>query len=94
MPTHTGAGVDLGLLEVFGLGTMTGKKILVVRAECWVSGMLPVAVDQNSGVLLARSYRGRVNAKAAQSILQAVLHERQLCSWVQALSLFRGAKRS
>lgn len=62
-------------LEVLGLGRVKGKKILVVRAAVWESEMLPVAVDQSDGVMLARSHRGKVNAKAVQSILQAVLGE-------------------
>lgn len=54
---------------------MKGKKIPVVRAGTWESEMLPVAVDQGDGVMIAGSHRGRVNAKAAQSILQAALGE-------------------
>lgn len=54
---------------------MKGKKIPAVRAEVWEAEMLPVARDRSDGVMLARSHRGRGNAKAAQSILQAVLGE-------------------
>ena len=54
---------------------MKGKKIPVVRAEVWESEMLPVAVDQSDGVMLARSHRGTVKAKAVQSIFQALLGE-------------------
>lgn len=50
-------------------------KIPVVRAEIWEFEMLLVAADQSDGVMLAKSHRGRINAKAAQSILQAVLGE-------------------
>jgi len=61
--------------EVLGLGRRKGEEIPVVRAEIWESEMLPLAADQSDGVMIATSHRGRVNAKAAQSILQALLAE-------------------
>lgn len=92
--TRAGAAVALVFPELLGSGRMKGKKIPVVKVEVWESELLPVAVYQSGGAMLVRSHRSRVNAKAVQSILHAVLGEGYLCQRVQVLGLFCRAKRS